>query len=426
MSCCVACCDILTNDLKPHLLPCENFVCTMSSQEENQLPSSPPEPTGGRPRKPPPITPRRFNRFFSPRPSSGSSHPSSRSSRPLRSLEASDLNARDAARSDGLRHNDDEFPVVRPAKRRRPVVEEDAQEAILSSPPRSSPCPHPTSTYPSSPNLSTQLLPRRIRHFKYYDRLDGHPPGSVPSPTLKTSVEDEHRFGRHPYCTAACNTETLVAVGDQGGHIILLDTAADADFRRTFLDIRSLHGNAITDLTFTSNDDRLATIGGDRLANIIDMKTQETVWTLHSGHTSTPKRIIFQPDNDSIVATCGRDGVISLWDLRTKATPTIQIQCPTPDEQYTISRLGCEVESDKHRLSTPYKCLAPGPIGFGVNKSELQMTSLIEWKYAEASFIPDNSRGYWTAHMRPLDKALTCALTDIASLKRVTARTSSG
>lgn len=73
------------------------------------------------------------------------------------------------------------------------------------------------------------------------------------------------------------------------------------------------------DLDFSDDDRLLATGSGDQTCRIIDMLTQETLHTL-SGHSSSIKRVRFQPDSkNSIVATCSRDGNINIWDLRTRS-----------------------------------------------------------------------------------------------------------
>lgn len=87
--------------------------------------------------------------------------------------------------------------------------------------------------------------------------------------------------------------------------------------------------NSIMDLEFSSDDRLLATASGDQTSLIIDMPTQTPIYCL-SRHSSSVKRVQFQPgSNNNVVATCSRDGSINIWDLRYKSydKPSLQLQC---------------------------------------------------------------------------------------------------
>ncbi|RDW78621.1 uncharacterized protein DSM5745_05473 [Aspergillus mulundensis] len=138
-----------------------------------------------------------------------------------------------------------------------------------------------------------------------------------------------------PFCTAACNTNTLVAVGDEEGGIRLLDSAKDdkVGFSKAYLTFRP-HANAIMDLDFSSDDMLLATASGDQTAIVIDMATQKPVYCL-SNHVSSLKQVKFQPAaNNKVLATCSRDGNVNIWDLRCKGfeKPALQVQCSLESE----------------------------------------------------------------------------------------------
>lgn len=76
------------------------------------------------------------------------------------------------------------------------------------------------------------------------------------------------------------------------------------------------HDNAVMDLAFSSDHRLLASASGDQTTRILDMFSQQEVHRL-AGHTSSIKRVQFQPSsNDNVIATCSRDGSIKLWDLR--------------------------------------------------------------------------------------------------------------
>ena len=110
---------------------------------------------------------------------------------------------------------------------------------------------------------------------------------------------------------------SLVAVGDEDGAIRLLETRKSGlpCFHKSYLAMRS-HHNAILDMAFSTDDTLLATASGDQTCHVIDMPTQQPIYTLN-GHSSSVKQIKFQPGScNSVIATSGRDGCIQLWDLR--------------------------------------------------------------------------------------------------------------
>ncbi|KJK65888.1 WD40 repeat protein [Aspergillus parasiticus SU-1] len=144
-----------------------------------------------------------------------------------------------------------------------------------------------------------------------------------------------------PFCTASCNTNTLVAVGDEEGGIRLLDSAKNDKngFSKAYLSFRP-HMNAIMDLEFSSDDMLLATASGDQTALVIDMTTQKPIYCL-SNHVSSVKRVQFQPSaNNKVLATCSRDGNVNIWDLRCKGfeKPSLQVRCSLEsDSEYAAA-----------------------------------------------------------------------------------------
>ncbi|KAL2222094.1 WD domain protein [Thermoascus aurantiacus ATCC 26904] len=133
-----------------------------------------------------------------------------------------------------------------------------------------------------------------------------------------------------PFCTASCNTNSLVAVGDEEGGIRLLESAKNdkTGFSKSYLTFRP-HVNAIMDLEFSSDDKLLATASGDQTTLVIDMTVQKPIYCL-SNHVSSVKRVQFQPtSNDKVIATCSRDGNVNIWDLRCKGyeKPALQVRC---------------------------------------------------------------------------------------------------
>ncbi|KAI4241074.1 MAG: hypothetical protein LQ352_007503 [Teloschistes flavicans] len=123
-----------------------------------------------------------------------------------------------------------------------------------------------------------------------------------------------------PFCSTSCNTNSLVAIGDEEGGIRLLETAAASkpQFTKAYLTFRP-HTNAILDLAFSPDDLLLATASGDQTSQIIDMPTQRAVHTL-AAHKSSLKQVKFQPGNPNVVVTSSRDGSVRIWDLRCKGS----------------------------------------------------------------------------------------------------------
>ncbi|KAK4203329.1 putative denticleless protein [Triangularia verruculosa] len=343
----------------------------------DHLLSSPPRPPSsglGKERRLPSITPRKFQKFFTPR-TRVSSKPSA-ARRALHDLTAPALNRGQTPSSSPLKpiseealgeSVEDELPDLRTAKRRK----------IQHTPSRS----HLPSPLQTSPALIPDIRPGQsspIRHVKYrpnrrmnVDQHDGvsedeeeeDPP--LPSPELKKIVplhsrglggqlvhrmtgdvelgrpvpdwrtdtakfyskpEDVHMSSSHenapraiPFSIASCHKSDLVAVGDEEGYVRLLDTSKN--FSKIHLSFQA-HGNAVIDLAFSGDDKLLATASGDQTGRVIDMETQ-TPLNILGHHTASLKQIRFQPGRgqNCVLATSGRDGSIQIWDLRCKGGP---------------------------------------------------------------------------------------------------------
>lgn len=309
-------------------------------------------------KKPPTVTPKRFTKFFTPR--STLSTRGGRQSKAGRQLQDITKNGANR-RSKGLITGDefvadsrDDITSSRPLKRRKFSTDPS------SSPPQSSPLKHvqtaPLDDPPLSPTFSeADTLPdlleewkpfprpirrlpeagrsRRIleRSFGGYDALSrgfrGADHGSDPraeTANFVTTPSDLHSFRGTalPFCTAACNTNSLVAVGDEEGSVRLIDSSSAAQFNTSHVKFR-VHHNAVMDVTFCSDDYVLATASGDQTARVVDMQSQQTVCIL-SGHKSSVKQVRFQPNDDNMITTSARDGTVQLWDLRCGGKSAVQ------------------------------------------------------------------------------------------------------
>jgi WD40 repeat protein len=106
----------------------------------------------------------------------------------------------------------------------------------------------------------------------------------------------------------------MLAIGDEDGFIHLQDS--EGDFSKPHVSWKA-HSNAIMDVQFSSDDLHLAAGSGDQTAQIVDVRTQQTLAVL-AKHKSSVKQVRFQPGDDKMVATSSRDGAVQIWDLRCK------------------------------------------------------------------------------------------------------------
>lgn len=95
------------------------------------------------------------------------------------------------------------------------------------------------------------------------------------------------------------------------------------------------------DLEFSADDKVLATASGDQACHVVDMSTQQPIYSLQK-HTSSVKQVQFQPGScNNVLATCSRDGSINIWDLRCKSyqRPSLQLYCSLSSDSDNSSRL---------------------------------------------------------------------------------------
>ncbi|OJD19489.1 hypothetical protein AJ78_00558 [Emergomyces pasteurianus Ep9510] len=352
-----------------------------------QIPSSPPRT---KTKKPPPVTPRSFKRFFTPRSvlgalsSGGNDRPNRHLLKETCSPALNRLGPAFARISDGPQDGSakalTQDALSTPRRKRKlsfsssPPLQSSPLRRVRISP---SILHHDIDTSPSRPKLD------EIIGFESESRWEAPKPKqrtSPPAPLRRSTVlptsgqlfmrslsdnrsrilthrynygkawrdevsdfyslpDDLHQCSYRdqrgerltlPFCTVSCHTNSLVAIGDEEGGVRLLDSARNEKlgFSKTYLSFQP-HTNSIMDLEFSSDDRLLATASGDQTSRIIDMPTQTPIYCL-SKHTSSVKRVQFQPaSNDNVVATCSRDGSANIWDLRYKAfeRPAIQLRC---------------------------------------------------------------------------------------------------
>ncbi|KAF4307403.1 hypothetical protein GTA08_BOTSDO04189 [Botryosphaeria dothidea] len=317
-------------------------------------------------RKPPPITPKRFNKFFTPRTTRNSTGHTA-SGRQLRDITRNAVNRKKATPRRTVVFSDTN--VVDSENFVTPKLGSNKKRKILPSPESSPIQPSPSKKVrPYAPTVNfdiaadddvasdaeTTILERddeeddddEEQEEDVYHEPIRRAPISCTSGRLLTRTfggrsgigrgklydhcgdwrdqtanfyarpDDTHSFESDlPFCTASCN----IAVGDEDGTIALLESAKDSNptFDIAHVKIRP-HSNAVMDLSFSSNDLLLATASGDQTGHVIDVCTQQSTYVMggSAGHQSSVKQVRFQPGNDNVIATSSRDGTVRLWDLR--------------------------------------------------------------------------------------------------------------
>ncbi|POS88440.1 hypothetical protein EPUL_000035 [Erysiphe pulchra] len=174
---------------------------------------------------------------------------------------------------------------------------------------------------------------------------------------ISTSTESQERV--IPFCAVACNTNSLVAVGDEDGRVRLLEAGQieNSTFADVFLSFR-VHQNAIIDMSLSNDDSRLVTASGDQSSRVVDMKTQTTVSVL-GAHTASLKQARFQPGSSNIIATSSRDGNIHIWDLRCRGYEKSLIEIQTLNSSRGSPEIKkehfCAITSSIYNAHKPFK-----------------------------------------------------------------------
>ncbi|KAK6834908.1 WD40 repeat-like protein [Apiospora arundinis] len=440
-----------------------NNVMTSSTpiKESSRHFSSPPRRSHGKERRNPSITPRKFKRFFTPRPNlrSHSTHISP-ARKALRDLAGPQINNRyqTPAPSSPLQppNEEDEDQVIdenfasndRATKRRKfnhtpessPCRPEPLEYGSIKPSPISKPALlSPIGSLQSSQGvlgsqesdddddipiakpvkrlapltargLGAQMLQRELgarpraghsRSFMSCPATDWRTETS----TFYSHPEDVHSctsqdgVGRCiPFCTTACHTNSLVAVGDEEGQIRLLDSSGDSSsepFSKVYLSFQA-HSNAIIDLDFSADDSLIATASGDQTGRVIDMMTQTTIAVLLN-HTASLKQVRFQPgqSNNSVLATSSRDGSVQIWDLRCRG-PVQDIPAAVKCDNALAYRLrqpknGCVVNSIYHaHARTQRQVQQAASVSFGDTPSRGELPGRIgDVSVTAMQFLPE-------------------------------------
>ncbi|KAI5238842.1 WD40 repeat-like protein [Aureobasidium subglaciale] len=327
----------------------------LPSSQCSSLPTSPTAASSSlaasnKPKGQPSITPRRFTRFFTPITTRSST--TTKSSKRLKDITK---NAVNQVKFGGF-HDVPQFETPRKKRKVLPTPESSPVQPLDSSPLRpldyhyhgpSNLSHHRDFDYDASDieeedeeeeeeeekrfpepitrlrnvGTSSRILQRSFGGSRAINRgrINDHcvPDWRAQTADFYSRPEDcySYRGDALPFCVTRCNTNSLVAIGDEEGGVRLIDSAyTDNSFFQHHVSFKP-HHNAIMDMAFSSDDYSFATGSGDQTARIVDMHTQQTRYVMKA-HKSSVKQVRFQPGNDSIVATSSRDGSVMIWDLR--------------------------------------------------------------------------------------------------------------
>ncbi|KKY24571.1 putative wd domain protein [Diplodia seriata] len=351
-------------------------------------------PRSNKIRKPPPITPKRFNKFFTPRTTrSGTGHGASgrqlrditrnavnrKKATPRRTVVFSDTNVADSENFVTPKHRSDKKRKHLPSPESSPIqpspskkarsciravnfdiaededeVASDAETTILEESDEDEEEEDEVEVYREpirrAPISSTsgRLLTRTfggrcgVGRGKIYDHCGDWRDQTA---NFYAKPDEVYSFDADiPFCAASCNTNSLVAIGDEDGTVAFLETAnaSTPPFDTAHVKFRP-HTNAVMDLTFSSDDLLLATASGDQTSHVIDVKTQQSVFILggSTGHQSSVKQVRFQPGNDDVVVSSARDGTVQIWDLRVNGSKGAIRNLIGFDGQSTVQESNC-------------------------------------------------------------------------------------
>jgi WD40 repeat protein len=118
----------------------------------------------------------------------------------------------------------------------------------------------------------------------------------------------------------------LLAASEEQGYITLIDTNIHKQSQQNNNTIpctqisptmRShVHDNIIFDIDWCCSDTRIITASGEANSILFNIETEAKEAVFYKGHSASVKCVKQAFFNEHIFATCGRDGLILLWDSR--------------------------------------------------------------------------------------------------------------
>lgn len=105
----------------------------------------------------------------------------------------------------------------------------------------------------------------------------------------------------------------ILSVVDEDGYLVLYNTHKTA--RHAIIKTWQIHSNAVFDLEWLSQEDKILSGSGDQTIMLHDIPTGSKLETF-CGHKSSIKSISCRMDDDAVFASGSRDGHIMIWDKR--------------------------------------------------------------------------------------------------------------
>ncbi|XP_061174054.1 denticleless protein homolog [Saccostrea echinata] len=105
----------------------------------------------------------------------------------------------------------------------------------------------------------------------------------------------------------------ILAVVDENGFIVIYNTRKTG--QTAIVDDWQAHNNAVFDMTWVENEEKILTASGDQTVVLWDVEKQEKIDTFR-GHTSSVRSVCAQLGSSAVFATGSRDGHIMIWDAR--------------------------------------------------------------------------------------------------------------
>ena len=129
----------------------------------------------------------------------------------------------------------------------------------------------------------------------------------------------------------------ILAACDENGYITLIDTLSEPTNKNTNSNFNNtlshskihpfakycVHDNTIFDFEWCFTDKKIITASGDVKCVLINMDRGEFYNEYNFvGHWKSVKNVKQAFFNENVFISCGRDGIIYLWDLRSKKNIT--------------------------------------------------------------------------------------------------------
>ncbi|CED84570.1 mRNA export protein (contains WD40 repeats) [Phaffia rhodozyma] len=171
-------------------------------------------------------------------------------------------------------------------------------------------------------------IPRNKRGPAWLDfqvsMIDRYPSILVSSHTKDVyripSHQSENDFAPPLTCAFSYNAKRggsqILCVGTEEGSVdfLNLDHSSQWDGERAHRSIK-VHENAIFDVAWSLDDNRVVTSSGDQTAYVLDVPTSKPIARL-KGHLGTIKTSCWDPSSPHVISTASRDGNIHVYDLR--------------------------------------------------------------------------------------------------------------